>query len=81
MHDTMNHHNNKEVSTSCFINNIDSWTSGLKRTLSARGGFAAERRAERAGDIDRQRRPPGAQQQRRRSTAPSSKCEQCHVDS
>jgi len=39
-----------------------------------------------AGDIDRQRRPPGAQQQRRRSTGPqstalSSKCEQWHVDS
>ena len=35
----------------------------------------------RAGDIDRQRRPPSVQQQRRRSTALSSKREQCHVDS
>ena len=40
--------------------------------------------AMRAGDIDR--RAPGAQQQRRRSTSPrstalSSECGQCHVDS
>jgi len=32
------------------------------------------------GDIDRQRRRPGAQQQRRRSTALNSKCKQRHVD-
>jgi len=37
--------------------------------------------AVRAADIDRQQLEPGAQQQRRRSTALSSKCEQCHVDS
>jgi len=37
--------------------------------------------AVRAADIDRQRRQPSAQQQRRRSTALSSKCGQCHVDS
>ena len=39
------------------------------------GGFAAERRAVRAGEIDRQLRAPGSQQQWRRS----SKCGQCHV--
>jgi len=37
--------------------------------------------AVRAGDIDQQRREPGAEQQRGRSTALSSKCGQCHVDS
>jgi len=37
--------------------------------------------AVRARDIDRQWLPPGAEQQRRRSTALSSKCELCHVDS
>jgi len=31
------------------------------------------------GDTDRQRRPPGAQQQPRRSTARNGKCGQCHV--
>jgi len=51
------------------------------------GGFALS--ALRTGDIVRQRRLPAAlrtscrraQQQRRRSTALSSKCGQCHVDS
>ena len=37
---------------------------------AACGGFAAD--AVRAGDIDRQRRPPGAQQQQGRGTALSS---------
>jgi len=43
------------------------------------GGFAAGRRAGRAGDFSVDsggRQALGAQQQRRRS---SSKCEQCHV--
>ena len=37
--------------------------------------------AVRAGDIDRQWWAPGAEQQRRRSTALSSECGKCHVDS
>ena len=37
--------------------------------------------AVRTGDIDRQRWAPYAQQQQHRSTALSSKCGQCHVDS
>ena len=37
--------------------------------------------AVQTGDNDRQRRPLDDQQQWRRSTALSSKCEQCHVDS
>jgi len=42
------------------------------------GGFAAERPA---GMRYRSIAGAGAQQQRRRSTALSSKCGQCHVDS
>jgi len=44
---------------------------------AARGGFAAERRAGRRYRST----AAGAQQQRRRSTALSSNCGHCHVDS
>ena len=47
-------------------------------TGAACGGFAAERSA---GRRYRTIAGAGAQQQRRRSTAHSSKCGQCHVDS
>jgi len=49
------------------------------RPLQQRAAAGLPLSARRAGDIDRLL--PGAQQQRRRSTALSSECGQCHVDS
>ena len=55
--------------------------SHQSNAATACGGFAAERRTGK--DIDRQRRAPGSSSAaaRGRSTALSSKCGQCHVDS
>ena len=49
----------------------------LSRHLTSAPGLLLS--AVRTGDIHQQRQAPGARHQRRRSTALSSKCEQCHV--
>jgi len=65
------------------LSKISGYATGLSRHSIAAGACAAGLllSARQAGDIGRQRPVPGTKQQRRRSTALSSKCGQCRVDS